>query len=535
MSTVLLSQPSGLADVDRQWGGLGAGHTYLLVGRAGAGRSSLALRAAQATVDGGGTCLLLSPRPPSELVEIGSEIGFDLAAAHGAGLLRPLRIPTAAELAERGADGLETAYRDLVALARSEGATRVVVEDFTPLVQFDSFERLEEAFAGLVADVRDLEATLVVGLGAPANDASRRLLDIVRGAAEGVIQVHDDGGLTLDPAPPADPFADDPFADDAEDAAPPSLLSEVAFAPPATDGADDETTGSAETDAIEAEIDHYDTDGTEDEAASGPDAQGGAAEVDVDDSVPEGGVAEGPAEQTGGAEPDADDADPEPASGDAAPASELLPEDEGDGEAPTVGASDAEAASPEATVVAPPPVDPGLLHPNGEDPFGSDPADAIMEQGYLADSHAAVAGPSSDAGFTPLVDVSEGPEAAFRRALATAFQTRSAGVPFLVVAVRMQPGSPEAARFPNVATALRNALPDGAHMISNDARKRAIVLLPVAGAEAGQALFAALQKDLRRTIGGDADGALQAISAVTVPDAQPFAAPADLMAYAYDG
>ena len=551
MATALMSQPSGLADVDRQWGGLDAGHTYLLVGRAGAGRSSLALRAVQATVAGREKCLLLSPRPPSELVEIGAEVGFDLAAAHGDGLLRPLRIPTAAELAERGADGLETAYRDLVALARSEGAARVVVEDFTPLVQFDSFERLEEAFAALVADFRALEATLVVGLGAPANDASRQLLDVVRGAADGMVQVQDDGGLALDPAPPADPFAGDPFADDDEAAAPPSLLSDIAFVPavPDRDGdpfaadedgapeaqaadtasADAEATGSRDPD----ETGRYDAEGgaAENGAAetNDPEAPPEAGETETDDvdaqNTADGDAAESAAERS---EADAPAGDAEPAAG-APPPSEA---------APPAEPSASDAGSPEAAVVPPPPVDPGLLHPNADDPFASDPADALMEQGYLADSRGAAspdAAVLAPAAFAPPADVPEGSEAAFRRALASAFQTRSAGVPFLVVAARMQPGSTEAAHFPSVAAALRSALPEGARMISNDARKRAIVLLSVSGAEAGQALFAALQSNLRQTVGDDAEATLQAISAVTVPDAQPFTTPADLMTYAYDG
>ena len=57
----------------------------------------------------------------------------------------------------------------------------------------------------------------------------------------------------------------------------------------------------------------------------------------------------------------------------------------------------------------------------------------------------------------------------------------------------------------------------------------------MSGPEAGQALFADLQTGLRQAVGDDAEATLQAISAVTIPDAQPFASPGDLMAYAFDG
>ena len=509
MSAVLTSSPSGLPSVDQQWGGLDAGSTYLLVGRAGAGRSALALQAVQATVAGGDTCLLLSPRPPAELVEIGRGIAFDLAEAHGAGLLRPLRIPTAADLAERGTDGLETAYRDLVALVRAERPARVVVEDFTPLVQFDSFERLDEAFQELTSNLRALGTTLVVGLGAPANDASRQLLDVVRRAADGMVQIQDDGGLVLDPAPEADPFATEPVGEDRGG----SLLSDVEFFQSAeAEGATSESVDPFATDE-EAEIGDETTaevavevePETADEAATAEDDEAPVHDTDAVEGGADADV-ETDADAEGGADVEAEAETPE--------------------------------AAPEAAVVPPPPVDPALLYPN-DDPFGNDPADALMEQGYLADSQAGDAGarleePATSA-FAPPTAPPPGPDAAFRQALDRAFQTRSAGVPFLIVAARMQPGTPEAAYFPNVTAALRGALPDDAHLLANDARKRVIVLLTMSGPEAGQALFADLQTGLRQAVGDDAEATLQAISAVTIPDAQPFASPSDLMAYAFDG
>jgi len=181
--------PSGLPTVDHQWGGLSAGRAYLLVGRAGAGRSALALQTARATVDAGQRCLVVSPRAPQELVEVGRTVGLDLAAAHNAGSLRLLRIPKAADLAARGPEGLAKAYRDFAALVASDRPARVVVEDFTPLVQFDTFERFHDAFGGLVDALRAQEATLVIGLGDPANDASRRLLEVVEGLVDGTIHL----------------------------------------------------------------------------------------------------------------------------------------------------------------------------------------------------------------------------------------------------------------------------------------------------------------------------------------------------------
>ena len=569
MSTALMSAaPSGLAAVDRQWGGFDAGHTYLLVGRAGAGRSELALQIVQATVNAGSRCLLLSPRPPSELVEIGQGVGFDLAGAHEAGLLRPLRIPTAADLAVKGTEGLDTAYRDLVELVRAEEPTRVVVEDFTPLVQFDSFEGLQTAFSSLVASLRELDTALIVGLGAPANDASRRLLDIVRKASDGMVEIQDDGSLALDgsadAAAPAEPepdaFAEEPEEIDAEP------MDEAVEAEHDDAPAEDDPNPFAsealdiapEADDADAEIADVDTQ-TDDavaEMAAAPEADDDApsaelatetVEMDAEAPAAEMPSAETPSAETPSAETPSAEAEAAPnepatppveaAPAEAAPAEAALATEDQVDTSVFAAATSGDGTTSNAAIVPPPPVDPSLLEPS--DAFASDPADALMDQGYIVDSGSRSGGDgaryTAAAGAAAFSAPSEGPDADFRRALASAFQTRSAGVPFLIVAARMQPGTPEAAYFPNVTAALGNALPPSAHILSNDARKRSIVLLPMAGPEAGQTLFADLQAGLRRTIGAEAEATLQAISAVTVPDGQPFSTPSDLMAYAFDG
>ena len=188
-----LLSPSGLPTVDAQWGGLAAGGAYLLVGRAAAGRSALALQSAGATVSGGGRALLISPRAPEALVEAGASVGFDLRAAHATGRFRVLRIPSAADLAARGSDGLDTAYADLTAVVLTDRPDRVVVEDLTPLVQFDTFERFRAALSGFVEALRGAGTTLVLGLGEPANDASEHLLAVVRPLVDGTATIEMDG------------------------------------------------------------------------------------------------------------------------------------------------------------------------------------------------------------------------------------------------------------------------------------------------------------------------------------------------------
>ena len=491
--------PSGLPDVDRQWGGLAAGHAYLLVGRAGAGRSALALRTARAAVEAGDRCLMISPREPEALVETARGVGLDLAAAHGDGLLRLLRIPPAAELATRGSDGLAQSYRDLAALVASDRPGRVVVEDFTPLVQFGTFERFHDAFSDLVGAFRSQGVTLVIGLGDPANEASQRLLGVVEGLVDGTVRLGAGGDLVLETPNPVDY----PSSDGASvDVAPPSEPAAPPVAAPL---------------AVATQ-------------AAGPAPTLGSP------APPPGGfeatfaVSETPAPEAPSPE---DAARPAPAAAPAAPVAEA-PRAEAPGAS---GAGGPVATEPVPTeIVPPPPPDPSLLVAGG-DLFGHDPADSLFEQGFLADSGRQ---PAAEPAPEPEVEAASppGPAAAgsaFRAALDAAFDARADGTPFVVVALRMDPASPGAAHFETLEAGLRSALRSGDEVWVDGPRARAAAVLPKSGPEAGQELFAALQSHLRATLGAEAAGLLQSVAAVTLVDGRPFEDAARLLAYAVDG
>ena len=475
--TATLPFPSGLPAVDRQWGGFTPGKAYLLVGRAGAGRAALALRAARAAIDRGLRSVVISPRPPEALVEVGREVGLDLAAAHGAGTLRLLRIPSAQDLAGRGADGLADAYRDLAQLIASDRPARVVVEDFTPLVQFDTFERFRDAFSGLVDAVRGLDTTLVIGLGDPANDASRQLLDVVEGLVDGTIRLSAGGDVTLSvPGAPAYP-SNDGGLESAMPAAP-GPVAPPASAPPA----------SAPPPPV---------------PSAAPDAP----------AAPEASETPGPADPVA-VEPDV-----------SAPPPAAPPPD------PSAPPPDALDGLVHTDVVAPPVTDPALLEPS-PDMFGYDPADDLFDQGFLVDSTGGrvlgTVGTAPPPAFAPLGGMSAPSPPSFLSVLEDAFEARAHGTPFQVVALRMDPG---AAHFPAVADAVRGALGDGDAALVDDARHRAAVVLPGSGPEAAQALFGRLQSGLRAHLGAEVDGVLAGIAAVTVSNGDPFATAEDLLAY----
>ena len=530
--------PSGLQAIDARWGGLSTHGAYLLVGRADGGRSALSLQIVRGAVDADARCLLISPRAPETLVELGARVGLDLGDAHRTGRLRLLRIPDAAVLAERGSDGLDKAYQDFVSLVRTDRPDRVVIEDFTPLVQFDSFDRFETAFTALADGIRELGATLVVGLGEPANATSRQLLDVV--------SRHVDASIELDTASrqirltrhEAAPLDDEPA---------------YSAAPPQPEPAPSETS-APQPEASTAPAD----------AQPAPLPSG--APVGHAPSVARPQPSEQPAPQPEAAAPSARDAHasvpaPPPAGASPMPAASPPPElevetpDRHSPPTPAPVASEAPSAPPDLVpsaleafqpedddaypvegVTAAPPADPAL-HGDAEDRFGTAP-DTVLVHGYLVDSGPIPPPPkpqSAPPAFASLGSTESMSAAdAFRAALDHSFAVRVTGTPFLVVAIRMEASAPESVYFPTVTEGLRDALRPQDKLLVDEDRRRAVVLLPASQADAAQALFGRLQTHLQRALDDEAAGVLQAVGAVSVPDGQPFSSSRDLMAYAYE-
>ena len=125
---------------------------------------------------------------------------------HRSGRLRVLRIPSAADLKAKGNEGMRGVYRDLAGLASKTKAHRVVIEDFTPLVQFSTFDAFAEAFYGLRKALAEMGTSFLLGLGAPANEASRQLLAVVDERVDASLHLQADGTTSLHlPQPPAAP------------------------------------------------------------------------------------------------------------------------------------------------------------------------------------------------------------------------------------------------------------------------------------------------------------------------------------------
>lgn len=181
---------TGVAIIDRVWGGLYRGGSYLLYGRAASGRDLVTLRFAQTGAEYGESCLYVSPARPKDLIIQAASIGFNLRQAYEDGTVKLMRIPPslAADAGDED-EALLRSMRDLVALVRQHRPERLVINDFMPFVQFRSEARFRNAFAELLEHTDVLDMTTLLVMSEPANAQSKKVVDFMGEQMTGTIHL----------------------------------------------------------------------------------------------------------------------------------------------------------------------------------------------------------------------------------------------------------------------------------------------------------------------------------------------------------
>ncbi len=183
---------TGIAPVDRTWGGFYRGGSYLLYGRAFSGRDLLPLRFVQTGAQSGETGLLLSAARPKDLIIQAASIGFDLRGACTRGQVRLMRMPPVLRRLSEHDDDIARALGDLVAILRQGRPQRLVIHDFMPFTAFQSYDRMRTAFVEMLEQTDVLDMTTLLVMPQPANAQSARVIDFMKGQVTATLHVEMD-------------------------------------------------------------------------------------------------------------------------------------------------------------------------------------------------------------------------------------------------------------------------------------------------------------------------------------------------------
>ena len=193
---------SGIPLVDKVWGGLYKGGTYMLVGARKSGRTLLSLQYAMESARQNNVCLYFTSMRPKDLLIQAASIDLDLQAYMNQNLIIVVRVATPSDLFESGNidDFLAEYLNDIVTVVDQYNPQKVVFDELTPFIGFNDLSLLQYSFSKTCEAIEESGITSLYVVAEPASEASQAIVDTLNTSATGIIKldISEDAKTTSD-------------------------------------------------------------------------------------------------------------------------------------------------------------------------------------------------------------------------------------------------------------------------------------------------------------------------------------------------
>ena len=181
---------SGIDLIDNSWGGMYQGGSYMCFGHASSGRGLLGMLFLQSGMAQEERGLFLSPGRPHDWMIQGSSVGFNLKEARDSGWIRLIWIPSAVDLNQAGAEGGRKVIDQLVAMVHRENPRRLVINDFSPFLRFNTFDQFQTAFVYMMQQLDKMgDTTIMLMMPEAVNKPSRQIIEFMKNNMTGSVHI----------------------------------------------------------------------------------------------------------------------------------------------------------------------------------------------------------------------------------------------------------------------------------------------------------------------------------------------------------
>jgi circadian clock protein KaiC len=181
--------PSGIPIIDKSWGGLYRGGTYLLIGAHKSGRTTVALEFAKECVNQKDVCVYFTTRRPKDLLMQAASINFDLQNHISLNNIIVVRVDSSIHLSDkREPDSVLADYiHDIIELVEQYQPAKIVFDEITPFLGFQDVNILDEVFSKTIESIEDLGVTSLFVIGDPVTASSKKIVEVLDNHSTGII------------------------------------------------------------------------------------------------------------------------------------------------------------------------------------------------------------------------------------------------------------------------------------------------------------------------------------------------------------
>lgn len=184
--------PSGLKLIDKKWGGIYKGGSYLVIGPRKSGRTLLSLQFAKEAAYSDQVCLYFTNMRPKDLIIQASSIGFDIQKYMNNNRIIVVRVAPPNDLGEyRNPDEVLGEFiRDIVGVVKdykSYYPQRIVFDELTPYLGFNDLNYLQSVFLQTLEEIEDKDISSFFIVSEPAAKRAEAIIDVIASNVTGVI------------------------------------------------------------------------------------------------------------------------------------------------------------------------------------------------------------------------------------------------------------------------------------------------------------------------------------------------------------
>lgn len=192
MSRTINLIPSGLKLIDKKWGGIYRGGSYLIIGQKKSGRTLLSLQFARAAAENDQVCLYFTTMRPKDLIIQAASIGFDIQKYMNSDKIIVVRVAPPNELDEyRNPDQiLGEFFKDIVDVVKDYKnliPQRIVFDELTYYLGFNDLGYLQNVFLHTLEEIEDKDISSFYVVSEPATKRTEAIIDVIASNVTGII------------------------------------------------------------------------------------------------------------------------------------------------------------------------------------------------------------------------------------------------------------------------------------------------------------------------------------------------------------
>ena len=185
---------SGFSFIDKNWGGIYRGGSYMLIGPRKSGRTLVGLQMALESAKANEICIFFTLMRPKDLMIQAASLNFDIQSFMNQNLIIVVRVAQPNDIYEmyNPDDFLVEYFNDIITVVDQYKPKRIIFDELTPFVGFKNLDYLRDTFLRSIESIEERDITSLFIISEPATPKAQNIVEGLAQFATGTIQLKKD-------------------------------------------------------------------------------------------------------------------------------------------------------------------------------------------------------------------------------------------------------------------------------------------------------------------------------------------------------